>query len=94
MRKRARGQEVKGKKVKEPLKSRVYLFCEGCTERIYLSHFENKAYNVKVVPVDTGHASQEKVHDKVYSHECNPYTDMFRFLEYMWELKERNSREV
>lgn len=219
MRKRARGQEVKGKKVKEPLKSRVYLFCEGCTERIYLSHFENKAYNVKIVPVDTGHtdaigivrfakeyigddlleleygdkgycvfdsdpasnprieeafsllkgvrekgldcifsnpcfevwfalhfgnapygltaaqmkhfvkrliktdiqdysetteiyayledkqrdayerakrlhASQEKVHDRIYSHECNPYTDMFRFLEYMWELKERNSRHV
>ena len=33
----------------------IYIFCEGKTEEIYLKHFENKLYNVWVVPVDTKH---------------------------------------
>lgn len=33
------------------------------------------------------HISQEKVHETVYSHECNPYTDIFRFIDYIEGLK-------
>ena len=33
------------------------------------------------------HNSQKEVHNTVYSHECNPYTDIFRFIDYMEELK-------
>ncbi|MCI8431370.1 MAG: RloB domain-containing protein [Lachnospiraceae bacterium] len=55
MRKRNRGKEVKGKKTKDKPKCTIYIFCEGQTERIYLEHFENKIYNVSIVPVDTKH---------------------------------------
>lgn len=33
------------------------------------------------------HNSQEKVHDSVYSHECNPYTNIFEFIEYVDKIK-------
>lgn len=55
MRKRGRGQEVKGKKTKDKPKCTIYIFCEGQTERIYLEHFENRIYNVSIVPVNTKH---------------------------------------
>ena len=38
------------------------------------------------------HKNQSGVYN-VHSHECNPYTEMFRFLEYMQELKERNQKK-
>lgn len=52
---RKRGTEVKGKKVKEKPHCKIYIFCEGKTEEIYLRHFENKTYNVEVIPVNTKH---------------------------------------
>lgn len=52
---RKRGIEVKGKKVKEKPHCKIYIFCEGKTEEIYLRHFENKTYNVEVIPVNTEH---------------------------------------
>lgn len=52
---RKRGTEVKGKKVKEKPHCKIYIFCEGKTEEIYLRHFENKTYNVEVIPVNTEH---------------------------------------
>lgn len=55
MGKRERGKEVKGKKTKDKPKCIIYIFCEGQTEEIYLKHFENKVYNVWVVPVNTKH---------------------------------------
>ncbi|MDE7313801.1 MAG: RloB family protein [Eubacterium sp.] len=55
MGRRIRGQEIKGKKTKDKQKCCIYLFCEGNTERIYLQHFENRIYNVKIIPVETGH---------------------------------------
>lgn len=55
MGRRIRGQELKGKKTKDQPKCCIYLFCEGNTERIYLRHFENSIYNVKIIPVETGH---------------------------------------
>ncbi len=55
MNKRIRGQEVKGNQTKEKPKCCIYIFCEGNTERIYLQHFENRTYNVSIIPVDTGH---------------------------------------
>ncbi len=214
-----RGKEIKGKHTKDKPKCVIYIFCEGDTEKIYLRHFENRSYNVKIVPVESGHTdalgivkfakryietnelnlelgdrgycvfdsdpasnpnskikeafnilkdsrikgldcifsnpsfevwfvlhfrippfgmsatqmkdcikgllrdklpqysettdiydyisdnqmealkraeqlhrAQEAVHDTVYSHECNPYTDIFRFLNYMQEIKDRNLR--
>lgn len=37
------------------------------------------------------HHAQEQVHETVYSHQCNPYTDIFLFLEYMKKIKEKNN---
>lgn len=55
MGKRVKGKEVKGKETKDKPKSKIYIFCEGDTEKIYLKHFENRTYNVEVIPVDSGH---------------------------------------
>ncbi len=33
------------------------------------------------------HKSQSEVYDTVYSHECNPYTDIFNFIDYMKEIE-------
>ena len=55
MGKRARGKEVKGKKTKDMAKSKIYIFCEGNTEEIYLTHFQNRTYNVEIVPIDPKH---------------------------------------
>lgn len=52
---RSRGKEVKGKKTKDKPKCQIYIFSEGETEQIYLQHFENRTYNVEVVPVDPEH---------------------------------------
>ena len=52
---RKRGTEVKGRKIKEKPHCKIYIFCEGKTEEIYLRHFENKTYNVEVIPVNTEH---------------------------------------
>lgn len=51
MDKRKRGKEVKGKKTKDKPRCKIYLFTEGKTEKIYLKHYENKQYNVEIVPV-------------------------------------------
>lgn len=50
-----RGREIKGKKTKVEPKCKIYIFCEGETEKIYLKHFENRTYNVEIIPVDTVH---------------------------------------
>lgn len=55
MTKRARGKEVKGKTNKENPKCKIYIFAEGKTERIYLEHFENRSYNVEIIPVNSEH---------------------------------------
>lgn len=52
---RKRGKEIKGKKNKDKPKCKIYIFCEGKTEEIYLKHFENRNYNVEVIPVDSEH---------------------------------------
>lgn len=49
---RIRGERVKGKRTKDKPKCKIYLFCEGTTEKIYLQHFEERAYNVEIIPVD------------------------------------------
>lgn len=36
------------------------------------------------------HNAQRKVYNTVYSHECNPYTDIFDFIDYMNEVKADN----
>lgn len=38
------------------------------------------------------HNSQKEVHQKVLSHECNPYTNMFQFLDYLDEVKSRRGK--
>ena len=120
MGKRTRGKEQKGKKTKIRMKSCIYIFCEGKTEKIYLQHYENSTYNVQVIPVNTGHTDavgivryakkyisdhleeavkraerlelkQRQIY-RVHSHECNPYTDMFKFVAYMDELKTENEK--
>lgn len=50
-----RGKEIKGKSTKDKPRCIIYIFCEGDTEKIYLRHFENRTYNVEIVPVDSGH---------------------------------------
>lgn len=52
--KRKRGQEVKGKKQKDKPCS-IYVFTEGDTEEIYLKHYENRKYGIKVIPKDPKH---------------------------------------
>lgn len=47
--------EVKGKSTKDKPKCKIYIFTEGSTEKIYLRHFENRTYNVEIIPVDTDH---------------------------------------
>ena len=71
MGKRARGKEVKGKKTKDAVKSKIYIFCEGKTEKIYLTHFQNRTYNVEIVPVDSEHTDAVGIvrYAKQYIHE-------------------------
>lgn len=54
---RKRGEEKKGKNAKEKdrQKRKIYIFCEGTTEKIYLKHFEDRNYNAEIIPVETGH---------------------------------------
>ncbi len=52
---RKRGEEIKGKRTKDKPRCKIYVFCEGKTERIYLQHFENRTYNVEIIPVNTKH---------------------------------------
>lgn len=52
--KRKRGQEVKGKKQKDKPCS-IYVFTEGDTEEIYLKHYENRKYGIKVISIDPKH---------------------------------------
>lgn len=52
---RTRGERVKGKRTKEKPKCKIYIFCEGETEKIYLRHFENRAHNVEIISVDPKH---------------------------------------
>lgn len=33
------------------------------------------------------HKEQEKVHERVFSHECNPYTNIFEFIKYIRGIK-------
>lgn len=35
------------------------------------------------------HQDQKEVHKDVFSHECNPYTNMFEFLDYLVEVKKK-----
>ena len=46
MTKRLRGKEIKYKKTKDKPFPKIYIFTEGDTEEIYLSHFDGKEYNV------------------------------------------------
>lgn len=39
------------------------------------------------------HNSQEQVHERVLSHECNPYTNIFEFIEYIEKCKQNNSKK-
>lgn len=34
------------------------------------------------------HKSQQKIYERVLSHECNPYTNIFEFIEYMKSIKQ------
>ncbi len=52
-----RGKEIKGKDTKDKPRCKIYIFCEGKTEIIYLQHFENKKYNVEIVPIDPKHTN-------------------------------------
>lgn len=54
---RRRGEEKKGKgsEDKERQHCKIYIFCEGNTEEIYLKHFECDDYNAEIISVDTGH---------------------------------------
>lgn len=52
---RTRGERVKGKRTKDKPKCKIYIFYEGATEKIYLQHFNNRVYNVEIVPVDPKH---------------------------------------
>lgn len=40
------------------------------------------------------HNAQKEVHDTVYSHECNPYTDIFSFIGYMNQVKSENRNDL
>lgn len=33
------------------------------------------------------HKAQSEVHENVFSHECNPYTNIFEFITYIREVK-------
>lgn len=33
------------------------------------------------------HEAQKQVHNNVFSHECNPYTNIFEFIQYIREVK-------
>jgi len=35
------------------------------------------------------HKAQKNAYDTVYSHECNPYTNIFEFIDYVNEIKEK-----
>lgn len=54
---RKRGEEKKGKKTKEKDRQnrKIYIFCEGGTEEIYLKHFEDRQYNAEIIAVQTDH---------------------------------------
>ena len=38
------------------------------------------------------HNSQKSAYDRVLSHECNPYTNIFEFLNYLEDLKRERGR--
>lgn len=50
-----RGERVKGKRTKDKPKCKIYIFCEGSTEEIYLQHFKNRVYNAEIISVDPKH---------------------------------------
>lgn len=60
---RKRGEEKKGKGAKEKDRQhcKIYIFCEGNTEEIYLKHFECADYNAEIIPVDTGHTDAKGI---------------------------------
>lgn len=53
MRKRGEEKKGKGSEEKDRQHCKVYIFCEGNTEEIYLKHFERSDYNAEIIPVDT-----------------------------------------
>lgn len=38
------------------------------------------------------HNAQKEVHDTVYSHDCNPYTNIFGFIDYMNKVRIDNKK--
>ncbi len=54
---RKRGKEVKGKGRKETPHAKIYIFCEGATEKIYLMHFRNRTNNIDIIPVDNNYTN-------------------------------------
>lgn len=51
---RKRGEEVKGKKNKDK-PCNIYIIAEGCTEKIYLKHYDNRKKGIFVIPLETDH---------------------------------------
>lgn len=60
---RKRGEEKKGKnkKDKDRQHCKIFIFCEGNTEKIYLKHFECDDYNAEIISVDTGHTDAKGI---------------------------------
>ena len=61
MRKRGEEKKGKGSEEKDRQHCKVYIFCEGNTEEIYLKHFERSDYNAEIIPVDTGHTDAKGI---------------------------------
>lgn len=70
-------------RLKLELKSVYPNYCETTDIYAWLKDKQSLAYQ----RAKRLHISQQKVYRKVLSHECNPYTNMFEFIEYMESIK-------
>lgn len=43
--------------------------------------------DVALKEAETLHKSQKEVHEDIFSHECNPYTNIFEFINYLKDIK-------
>ena len=72
------------KYVKDKLKNKYPKYSETTDVYDYLLEWQNEAAE----RAERLHKQQEQVHKTVYSHECNPYTNIFEFIKHMEKIKQ------
>lgn len=69
--------------IKDLVKDKIPEYKETTDIFDILKDKQDTAFNEAVLL----HKAQSEVHKSVFSHECNPYTNMFEFIKYIREVK-------